>query len=81
MFFSSAERERVKAENPEASFGELGKILGARWKEMDDAAREPYVAKAAEDKARYEREKKAADGANAVTAAGEDSDSEDLPIG
>ena len=49
---------------------------------MDDAAREPYVAKAAEDKARYEREKKAADGANAVTAAGEDSDdSEDLPIG
>ena len=80
MFFSSAERERVKAENPEASFGELGKILGARWKEMDDAAREPYVAKAAEDKARYEREKAAA-AASAVTAAGEDSDSEDLPIG
>ena len=81
MFFSSAERERVKAENPEASFGELGKILGARWKEMDDEAREPYVAKAAEDKASYEREKKAAAGASAVTAAGEDSDSEDLPIG
>ena len=59
MFFSS-ERERVKAENPEASFGELGKILGARWKEMDDEAREPYVAKAAE-MARYEREKKAAE--------------------
>ena len=82
MFFSNAMRETIKAENPEASFGELGKILGARWKEMDDAAREPYVAKAAEDKARYAREKKAAAaGASAVTAAGEDSDSEDLPIG
>ena len=36
MFFSQDWRERVKAENPDASFGEIGKLLGARWKELDD---------------------------------------------
>ena len=64
MFFSQDWRERVKAENPDAGFGEstsfrpslrfnvrieiliymcemnligeVGKLLGAKWKEMDD---------------------------------------------
>ena len=36
MFFSQDWRERVKAENPDASLGEIGKLLGARWKELDD---------------------------------------------
>lgn len=53
MFFSQDWRERVKAENPDASFGksfvftaqhvklicssgEVGKLLGAKWKELDD---------------------------------------------
>jgi hypothetical protein len=35
MFFSQDWRERIKTENPEASFGEIGKLLGAKWKEMD----------------------------------------------
>ena len=77
MFFSNAMRETIKAENPEASFGELGKIAGQKWKEMDDASKEPYLSKASEDKARYEREKaehKAATGASA--AADDDSDSD-----
>ena len=77
MFFSNAMRETIKAENPEASFGELGKIAGQKWKEMDDASKEPYLTKASEDKARYEREKaehKAATGASA--AADDDSDSD-----
>ena len=75
MFFSNAMRETIKAENPEASFGELGKIAGQKWKEMDDASKEPYLTKASEDKARYEREKaehKAATGASAD----DDSDSD-----
>ena len=29
----------VKEENPEASFGEMGKLLGAKWKELDDAGK------------------------------------------
>lgn len=57
MFFSQDWRERIKAENPDAGFGEcslpspssagsvtdktrvigeIGKLLGAKWKELDD---------------------------------------------
>jgi hypothetical protein len=36
MFFSQDWRERIKSENPEAGFGEVGKLLGAKWKELDD---------------------------------------------
>ena len=37
MFFSQDWRERIKTENPDAGFGEVGKLLGAKWKELDDA--------------------------------------------
>lgn len=37
MFFVSDWRERIIAENPSASFGEVGKLLGARWKEMSES--------------------------------------------
>ncbi|KAF9508806.1 hypothetical protein BS47DRAFT_1320550 [Hydnum rufescens UP504] len=36
MFFSKDWRERVKSENPEASFADQGKLLGAKWKELDE---------------------------------------------
>jgi hypothetical protein len=36
MFFVQDWRQRIIAENPDASFGEIGKLLGARWKEMPD---------------------------------------------
>ena len=87
FLFMNGSREKIKADHPDrltaapSSHTEVGKIAGEMWKEMDEAAKEPYTSKATEDKARYEREKKAAAGASAVTAAGEDSDSEDLPIG
>jgi len=56
MFFSQDWRERIKTENPDASFGEIGKLLGAKWKEMDDSEKKPYVAQAAKDKTRAEKE-------------------------
>ncbi|EPS94592.1 hypothetical protein FOMPIDRAFT_1026139 [Fomitopsis schrenkii] len=56
MFFSSDWRERVKAENPDASFGEIGKLLGAKWKELDESEKKPYVEQAAKDKSRHEKE-------------------------
>ncbi|KDQ54550.1 hypothetical protein JAAARDRAFT_49184 [Jaapia argillacea MUCL 33604] len=59
MFFSSDWRERIKAENPDAGFGEVGKLLGAKWKEMDDEEKKPYVEQAAKDKERAEEEKAA----------------------
>ena len=33
------QQQTVKEENPNATFGEMGKLLGARWKEMDDNAK------------------------------------------
>ncbi|ORX60417.1 hypothetical protein DM01DRAFT_1332570 [Hesseltinella vesiculosa] len=57
MFFSQANRDKVKAESPNASFGELGKILGEKWRAMSDAQKKPYIEMAEKDKARYEAEK------------------------
>ena len=37
--------------------GEIGKLLGAKWKELDDSEKKPYLEQAARDKARAEQEK------------------------
>jgi len=57
MFFANDQRDSVREENPGIKFGEVGKLLGARWKALDDKQRTPYETKAAEDKKRYEDEK------------------------
>ncbi|KAK3180341.1 Non-histone chromosomal protein 6 [Lecanicillium sp. MT-2017a] len=59
MFFANEQRENVREENPDATFGEVGKRLGERWKALSDKQRAPYEAKAAADKKRYEDEKAA----------------------
>ncbi|KND95283.1 Non-histone chromosomal protein 6, partial [Tolypocladium ophioglossoides CBS 100239] len=59
MFFANEQRENVRQENPGISFGQVGKILGERWKALNDKQRTPYEAKAAADKKRYEDEKQA----------------------
>ena len=38
-----AERDRIKLENPDAGFGELGKLAGAEWKALSDSAKQPYI--------------------------------------
>jgi hypothetical protein len=43
MFFVQDYRERIKEENPDASFGEVGKLLGAKWKEMSDAEKKVRI--------------------------------------
>lgn len=37
--------------------GQVGKVLGDRWKALTEKQREPYEKKAANDKKRYEDEK------------------------
>lgn len=57
MFFVKDWRERIKEENPDAAFGEIGKLMGAKWKEMSDEDKQPYVEQAEEDKARAEKDR------------------------
>lgn len=39
IIFCSRNREKVKAANPEATFGELGKLLGHMWSNLDAQGR------------------------------------------
>jgi hypothetical protein len=41
--------------------GEVGKLLGAKWKEMTDEEKKPYHDQAAKDKERADEEKQAYD--------------------
>ncbi|KAJ2695944.1 Non-histone chromosomal protein 6 [Coemansia sp. IMI 203386] len=59
VFFSQANRKTVKDDNPEASFGNIGKLLGDMWKGMSDKEKAPFVKQAEDDKKRYEAEKAA----------------------
>uniref|UniRef100_A0A7S0WQ82 FACT complex subunit SSRP1 n=1 Tax=Chlamydomonas leiostraca TaxID=1034604 RepID=A0A7S0WQ82_9CHLO len=53
MYFSNALRDKVKEENPGIKFGEVGKLMGERWKAATAEDKAPYEAMAREDKARY----------------------------
>ncbi|PLN78934.1 non-histone chromosomal protein 6 [Aspergillus taichungensis] len=58
MFFANDNREKVREENPGITFGQVGKMLGDKWKNLSETQRKPYDEKAAADKKRYEEEKK-----------------------
>jgi len=57
MFFANEQRECVRHENPGITFGQVGKALGEKWKNLTEKQRAPYEAKAAADKKRYEEAK------------------------
>eukprot|EP00887_Chlorella_sp_A99_P002324 scaffold10.g2324.t1 len=59
FIFMNENREKIKKENPEATFGQIGKIAGEQWKALSDKEKEPYTKKAEKDKERYEKEKAA----------------------
>jgi len=56
MYFSMDKRPTVKAENPDATFGGLGKLIGVAWAGLTAAEKQPYMGQAAEDKNRYLKE-------------------------
>ncbi|GAA5979303.1 hypothetical protein JCM11641_001988 [Rhodosporidiobolus odoratus] len=64
MIFTQDERPKLKEEQPDVKFGEVGKILGARWKELDADEKKPWEEKAKVAKAKYEKEKAAYDAEN-----------------
>ena len=42
MKFSQEHRARVKQENPEITFGQVGKKLGEMWRALSDKEKEIY---------------------------------------
>ena len=43
---------QVKADKPDLAFGEVGKEIGARWKEISEKDKKKYEEKASKDKER-----------------------------
>jgi hypothetical protein len=56
LYYSMAVREEIKNQNPEASLGELSRIIGQSWKDLDAEEQQPYNNLAVEDKQRYQSE-------------------------
>jgi hypothetical protein len=43
--FCKANREEVKAANPTANFGDMGRLLKVRWDELNEAKKSAYQVK------------------------------------
>lgn len=44
MLFAGETRQSIKQDNPTATFGQIGKLLGASWKELPDGKKAEYQA-------------------------------------
>lgn len=58
MIFAKESRSSIKTDNPDATFGELGKLIGNSWKKLSEDEKKPFNIKAENDKKRYENEVK-----------------------
>ena len=56
IIFTSEIREQTKKENPDLPMTDLSKVMGAKWKDLTDEEKAPYVAKSEADKARAKDE-------------------------
>lgn len=75
-FFLEESHARIKAEDPNASFGEVSKLISSQWREMDEDAKSVYVEMSERDKERFLMEKEAY-----VPTQGFDCDGKALMIG
>ena len=55
-YFTAAQRASIVKSNPNASFGDVSKLISAKWRKMSDRAKRKYVKLSTEDKGRYQRE-------------------------
>lgn len=55
FIFANEVRDEVRAENPEASIGEIGKILGQEWGQLSEDQKARYQAKNEQAKAKYQK--------------------------
>lgn len=58
MFYSTEMRAKIKADNPDLSFGDLGKKIGEMFKALPPAEKAKYEKKAADAKVKYQEEMK-----------------------
>jgi len=56
MFFNKDIRQQVIEDDPNASFGEIGKIIGQKWKELTAQEKKKYEKLALEDRERYKKQ-------------------------
>ncbi|KAI9291388.1 HMG-box [Neoconidiobolus thromboides FSU 785] len=56
FMFCQLERAKMREENQDATLSDLTKLLGARWKELDNSEKEKYYRMYDQDKIRYEKE-------------------------
>ena len=54
MFFCADARTDIQKENPQMKMVDVAKILGAKWRELNDTDRQKYVEMNAEEKLRLE---------------------------
>lgn len=78
MLFVKDKRSEIAEKNPDASFAEIGKLLGTAFKALDESEKTKYDDMVAEDKERYAQEMKAyKEKQNVTSAADNDSDNSD----
>jgi len=58
FWFSKEQRPLIKEKNPNATFGDMGKLIGEAWRALTEEDKKPYAQKATEDKQRYQIEMK-----------------------
>ena len=63
LFFSQAECKKIRAADPGKPNLTVMKEAAARWAQLDETARKPWVAKAAKDKERFAKETSVYNGA------------------
>ena len=79
MIFNKENREKIKTTNPEASFGDIGKLIGTAWKALNEKQKAVYTQKAEVDKERYVTESAAYTEVGTVTATETPNETEDAP--
>jgi ribosome-binding protein aMBF1 (putative translation factor) len=77
MYFSSEYRDRIKEENPDMSFGEIGKALGEKWKVISSEEKSKFEKLAKKDKERHQRELAEYQSKQKLAEAAKDSDGMD----
>lgn len=82
ILFSLAKRDEIKAQNPEAAFGDIAKLLGAAWKALGEAEKAVWVsaaaaAAAATDDAGGQKKRRKVEVAEEESSEDEESEEED----